>query len=127
MKNDIGILILRLSIGSMMLFSHGWSKMMNYSNIAAKFPDPIGVGPQISLGLAIFSEFFCSIAIILGIKTRWSSFPLLVTMLVAVLIVHADDPWAKQEFGLLYAAAYLSLMFFGSGRISIDQLLEKKS
>lgn len=127
MKVDFGILILRLTIGPMMLFGHGWGKFANFAQISSKFPDPIGVGPEFSLGLAVFSEFFCSMAIIIGLKTRWFSIPLLITMLVAVFIVHADDPWSKQEFGLLYAIPYLSLIFLGSGRFSIDQLIERKN
>ena len=52
--------------------------------------------------------------------------PLLVTMLVAAFVVHADDPWGKKEFALLYAIPALSLIFTGGGRFSLDQVIRNR-
>lgn len=123
---NIGVLLARLSIGMMMLFAHGWGKLSNYSEYATQFGDPIGLGPTTSLTLAVFAEFFCSIAVILGFLTRLSAIPLLTTMLVAALVVHAADPWQRQEFALLYATMYVALIFIGSGKYSIDHILSQR-
>ena len=127
MSHHFAILWTRVSIGLLMLFSHGFSKLINYSTMSANFPDPIGFGSQVSLCLIIFAEFFCSILLIIGFKTRLASIPLIITMLVAIFIVHAVDPWQKQEVGTLYLLIYLSLLFSGSGRYSVDYLLSKKT
>ncbi|MBT6326306.1 MAG: DoxX family protein [Bdellovibrionales bacterium] len=126
MSHHFAILWTRVSIGLLMLCSHGFSKLINYSAMSANFPDPLGVGNQVSLCLVIFAEFFCSILLIIGFKTRMASIPLIITMLVAIFIVHAIDPWQKQEVGTLYLVTYLSLLIFGSGRYSVDYLLSKK-
>ncbi len=125
-KTDIGLLILRLGVGSFMLFGHGWGKLISFADKADTWADPIGLGPTLSLSLAIFAEFFCSLAIILGIGTRAAAIPLLITMLVAAGIVHADDPWGKKEFALLYGWAFVALLFTGAGKYSLDAMIAKK-
>lgn len=123
---DIGLLVLRIGIASLMLFGHGFEKLVSFSEIAVRFPDPLGVGSTTSLVLTIFAEFFCSIAILFGFFTRYATIPLIVSMLVVILIIHSDDPWSKKEFATLYLIPYLTLLFTGSGRYSIDFKLFKK-
>ena len=127
MLQDLGLLILRVSIGFMMLMAHGWPKLADFTTKAETFPGIFGMSGQVSLTLAVFSEFFCSIALILGVLTRWVSVPLLITMLVAAFIVHPDDPFRKQEFALLYAVPYLALIFTGGGKLSLDALIFRKA
>lgn len=38
--------------------------------MALAFPDPLGVGSEISLILAIFGEVFCSVLLIFGLLIR---------------------------------------------------------
>jgi putative oxidoreductase len=117
---DIGKLILRLGFGGFML-THGWPKMMKlFAGGEIQWADPIGLGPTISLILAVFAEVICAILLIVGYKSKWATIPLIITMLVAAFIVHADDPWGKKEFALLYALGYLAIAFLGSGKYSLD-------
>ncbi len=125
-KADIGLLLLRVGTGSFMLFGHGWGKLISFADKADTWADPIGLGPTLSLALAIFAEFFCSLAIIAGVGTRAAAVPLLITMLVAAGIVHADDPWGKQEFALLYGWAFAALIFTGAGKYSLDTVISRK-
>jgi putative oxidoreductase len=125
MKLDIGLLILRFWGGGMMLMAHGLKKITSFGAMVEQFPDPSGVGPTVGLVLVIFAEVFCATAILLGIKTRWASFPLLLSMMVASFIVHARDPWPKQEFALMYGVLYLVLMLTGGGRFALDRLTIK--
>lgn len=117
---DLGLLILRVSIGSMMLFGHGLPKLLAFSEKAATFSDPLGVGSTASLVLAIVGEVVASALLIVGLGTRLAAVPLLITMLVAALLVHGDDPWARKEFALLYAVPALALIFTGPGRFALD-------
>jgi len=123
---DIGLLIARVSAGSMMLFAHGWGKLANYSERVSSWADPIGLGSEVSLTLAVFAEVFCSLAVIIGLGTRVAAIPLLTTMLVAALVVHTNDPFAKQELPLLFATIFVLLILAGPGRISVDNWLARK-
>ncbi len=123
---DIGLLALRIGIASLMLFGHGFEKLVGFSDIAVNFPDPLGFGSVTSLGLTVFAEFFCSVAILFGFFTRYATVPLIITMLVAIFVIHGDNPWDKKEMAILYLVPYLSLLFAGSGRYSVDYKLFKK-
>ncbi|MGB0916154.1 MAG: DoxX family protein [Flavobacteriales bacterium] len=118
---DLGLLIIRLSAGGMMAYSHGWGKLLKLMSGDMSFADPIGVGEEVSLVLTVFAEFFCGILVALGLFTRAALIPLIITMWVAVFMIHANDPFGKQEFGLLYLAPYLALYFTGPGKISLDK------
>lgn len=116
----------RVFISALMLV-HGLPKFMKLiSSEPIQFADPIGVGMETSLFLAVFSEFFCSILIMLGLYTRLASIPLIITMLVAVFQVHLNDPFSKQEMGLHYLLVYFIILIAGAGKYSLDYLLFEK-
>ncbi len=125
-STSLALLFLRVAVGLLML-THGYGKLMSlFAQGPVQFPDPIGMGATTSLVLAVFAEFCCSIFLILGIATRFSVIPLLVTMLVAAFIVHGNDPIAIKELSYLYGTIYIVLFITGAGRFSIDQWLQKK-
>lgn len=123
---DAGLLFLRLTASAMMLFGHGWGKLAGFAEKSATFSDPLGVGSATSLSLAIFGEVFCPLFVALGLFTRLTAFPVVFTMLVAALLVHADDPWKKMEFALLFAVPFATLMLTGPGAYSLDRQLHKR-
>lgn len=119
--------ILRVVMGFAMIAGHGWRKFLKaMSEDPIKFSDPIGIGEVPSLYLAVFSEVFCSILLILGLFTRGALLPLIFTMMVALLIVHGSHPFAKQEMALLYTAGYTAILMLGPGRFSFDHFLFKQ-
>ncbi|MBF0597272.1 DoxX family protein [Faecalibacter rhinopitheci] len=122
---NLSLLLIRLSAGGFML-THGWGKLIKLINGNFEFGDPIGLGVEISLGLAVFAEIFCSLLIVFGFFTRLASIPLIITMLVAVFVVHLDHDFGKKELGLFYFINYLVLFLSGAGKFSMDYLLRKK-
>lgn len=125
-RTDIALLIIRLAVGGMMLYSHGWPKLLKFfGDDPIKFADPFGLGAEASLGLAVFAEVVCAFCLVIGLATRWVTIPLIITMLVAVFMIHWDDPFSKKEFGLLYLLPYIALLLTGAGRLSVDYLLNK--
>ena len=123
---NIVLLITRIAVGSFML-THGIPKLMKFFSTGdITFSDPLGVGTIPSLMMAIFAEVFCSILVILGLGTRIAVIPLIITMLVAVLLVHANDPFGKKELGLMYLTIYMFLIVVGSGKYSMDEWLLRR-
>lgn len=122
---SMGLLVLRISAGSLMLV-HGLQKLMNYSELSGQFPDPIGMGSQLSLIAAIGAEVGCSLLVMLGLGTRLALLPLSFTMFVALFFVHASDPWKVKELAAVYLCVYLSLLLSGPGEFSIDHLIAKR-
>lgn len=119
---SVALFVLRLAAGVFML-THGWQKLSNFEMLSAVFPDPIGWGSGLSLGMIVFAEFFCSILLILGLFTRLSTIPLIIGMGVAAFVIHGADPFAAKELSLLYLFMYVVLLIAGAGKISVDYLL----
>ena len=122
---DFALLIARVGIGALMLV-HGISKIPMLSQSPIQFYDFMGLGAQVSLWLALFAEIGCSILVIFGFATRLAVIPLIMTMLVAVFIIHAEDPFVKQEMGLHYILIYVMLLLTGAGKYYIDYLISKR-
>lgn len=120
MLYELGLLFLRVSIGCLMLLGHGLPKLLNFRASADGFADPLGIGSTTSLILAIGAEVGCSALLIVGLFTRLATIPLIVTMLVAALLVHAQDDWLVKERAVLFLVAYVALLIMGPGRLSLD-------
>jgi putative oxidoreductase len=126
-SRDVILLVLRVAIAAMML-AHGIPKLqMLLSGGSAAFPGVLGMAPALALTLAVFAEVVCSLFILFGLGTRLAAIPLIITMLVAVLIVHANDPFARQELGVHYLLFYVVLLFAGSGKYSADYYISGKT
>jgi putative oxidoreductase len=123
---DIALLVARAGIAAFML-THGIPKLvMLLSGAPVQFPPVMGMSAELSLGLAVFAEVFCSILLLAGFATRLAVIPLIITMVIALVFIHAADPFAKQELAFQYLLVYLVLLFAGSGRFSVDYLLQGK-
>ncbi len=120
------LLIVRVGAGGLMLIQHGWGKLMAFGEKSSGFPDPLGVGNTTSMALAVGAEVFASILLILGLLTRLAAIPLLFTMFVAAVIIHAADPFQKKELAILYGLLFLALVVAGGGRFSLDRVLRER-
>lgn len=125
--NNLVLLLLRLAFGLSMFLFHGWGKCEKLlSGGPISFLDPIGWGSTISLGMTVFAEGLCAMLIAIGLLTRWATLPLIITMAVAVFVIHAGDPWGDRELGLLYMVSYLAIAVLGPGTYSVDHMLKSR-
>lgn len=123
---DAFLLIVRVAVGFAML-SHGFPKLqMLLEGGDIQFYNFLGLNSTITLGLAVFAEFVCSIFLILGLFSRYATFFLAFTMFIAAFVVHSGDAFEKQEVSILYLCSYLLLFAYGAGKFSIDNLIEKR-
>ncbi|WP_053180780.1 DoxX family protein [Sunxiuqinia dokdonensis] len=118
---SIWLLLFRVSAGAFML-THGIPKFLKLIEGNTQFADPFGFGETLSLVLAVFAEFLCSVLLILGIGTRLASIPLIVTMAVAAFYVHGADPFQRKEMALLYLIVFITILVFGGGRFELGRL-----
>jgi putative oxidoreductase len=128
-STDCALLALRLWLGISMVLIHGLSKMSGIAAKAEKFPDPFGIGPKASLGLAIFAEVVCSGLLIIGLFTRFAALNLMITMGVAFLIVHKMllklGP-GSGELAFIYLGGFLVIFMAGPGAFSLDAMFGGK-
>lgn len=119
------LLMARLIFGLLFL-NHGVEKWMDFDKLSSTFPDPLGIGGEISLVLVIFAELFCSVAFIFGFLYRLALIPMVVAMTVAFFLVHSGQPLAEKELPLLYLVIFILMYMSGPGRFSIDSLLRER-
>lgn len=124
-KGSFWLLGMRIVFGALLLV-HGFQKLSNFDTLAAgNFPDLFGLGSGVSVSLAIFGEFFCSIAFILGFLYRLSMLPMIITLLVAFVFVH-QGALAEGELALVYLLVFIFLYIAGAGKYSIDHVIAGK-
>ncbi len=123
-SSNAGLLILRLSVGLSMLLLHGRDKLLNFSATAEKFPALFGMSSTVNAGLAVFAEVVCSALLILGLFTRFAALMLAITMGTAFFIIHKSSLIAgpgSGELAMVYLFAYMTLLFTGAGKFSVDR------
>ena len=138
LSTEIGLLWLRVTLGLMMLFGHGWGKLERLLGInterPASFGDGFLFGGEIDFALAAISETVFAALLILGLATRLAAIPLIVTMSVAAFMVHAADPLFLQparidgqavylvgkEFALLFLTGFVAIALLGPGKFALD-------
>jgi putative oxidoreductase len=120
-----GLLLLRVGVGFAMVRGHGWGKVMDWSSLFDRFPDPIGLGSGVTLGLVIFAEVVCAVLIMTGLFTRLATIPLIIDMAVAFFIVHNGEAWVQREPSLLFLIPFVTLLITGPGWYSLDNIRKR--
>ena len=123
---DLGLLVMRLGFAGALIYGHGLSKLLEYSQRSSNFADPLGIGSPASLALVVFAELFCALAVAVGFMGRLATIPLIINFAVAFFIRHGGDPFNKSEKSFLFLVAFIALLATGPGRFSIDGLIRKK-
>tara|TARA_B100000953_G_scaffold55894_1_gene43758 strand:+ start:5397 stop:6008 length:612 start_codon:yes stop_codon:yes gene_type:complete len=94
--DGIPLLLLRLYLAPVMIQA-GWNKASSFDSIVDWFGnDDYGLGlpmPFVMAFLATAAELVGGVLLLLGVLTRLVSIPLMVTMIVAMVSVHAKNGW----------------------------------
>jgi len=95
-SEGLPLLLLRLYLTPVLLQA-GWNKYLHFADTVAWFGNAEwGLGlplPTLLAVLAIAAEIGGSLFLLFGLMTRLAAFSLAVTMLVAMLTVHAKNGW----------------------------------
>ncbi len=125
---DAALLLLRAMTGSFLI--HGvWDNIVSRERMAEfvgfltqfKF-----VLPEIMAPLSVWAQFFCGVAFLAGLATRWAGLVCAFNFVVALWMVH----WSEDLRGWWPALVLVGLgLYFaarGAGRYSADAPLERR-
>lgn len=126
MANDLGKLVLRLTLGLFMLL-HGIAKISGGVGGIEKMVQGAGMPGFFAYGVYI-GEVLAPILVILGLYARVGAAVIVVNMLFAILLAHRGDlfllgnsgGWALELQGFFLFTA-LALVLMGPGRHSVNQ------
>ncbi len=126
LTDDTGKLILRLTVGGLMLF-HGIGKILHPGSIdfiGSKLADA-GLPALLSYGI-YFGEVIAPLMLIAGLLSRVGGVLIVINMLFAIALVHTGDIYALTEHGGwrlelqgFYLFGGLAILFLGSGRYAL--------
>ena len=122
---NFSMLLIRAGFGFLVFLQHGLGKLQHFQQMKDSFRDPIGIGHTPSLLLVVFAEVFCALLVVAGLLARFAALALVIMFLVLVLIVHKNDPMSKKEMPILFLLAFLTILFCGPGKWSLDKLIGK--
>ena len=122
---DRSLLLFRLLAGFALLRVHGWEKITNYQEELRSIPDPFGLGAGVNLSIAIFSDVFCAVLVMVGLFTRLAALSILGTTLVGLFFVHFNDAWHDKDVPLVYSIMFGVILLLGPGKYSLDGALSK--
>lgn len=139
-RPDAVLLVARVVLGIVM-FAHGAQKVFGWfggRGLDPTFAFFAGFGIPPALGvLAMAVEILGGPALMLGLLSRVAALGVVVNMLVAIFVVHGRFGlfmnWGNTqggegiEFHLIAIALAFTVAYFGSGPLSVDRFLSKRT
>ncbi|AZT82133.1 DoxX family protein [Marinobacter sp. NP-4(2019)] len=121
---DLGKLIIRLTLGGLMLF-HGIAKLIHGTGFIEGQLASLGIPAIFAYGVFI-GELLAPLMVILGYQTRIGALLIAFNMLVAIALVHGHEllalgssgGWALELQGFFLFTA-IALVFLGPGRYKL--------
>lgn len=124
---DWGLLLLRAAVGIYLAFGHGWGKVAGgpeqWAGLGGTMSDVFGLGflPTFWGFMSGFAEFFCALLVVIGFYSRPAALLVVLNMAVAATAHLTGNAPGGPEMALLYGFVFLSLIFIGPGKYSIDE------
>ena len=126
MGEDLGKLVLRLTLGILMLL-HGVAKLKGGIGFLEPMVQGLGLPTWVAYG-AYAGEVLGPVMVILGLFARTGAFLIFVNMIFAIVLVHrpellklgAQGGWALELQGM-YLFTALALMFMSPGKYALTR------
>lgn len=120
----------RLIVGTIMAV-HGWQKLAGGPANFGGFLGQLGVPlPTLMAFVVTFVELVGGICLILGLFSRLAALLLTINLTVAIILVKSQvgliappESGAGAELDLALIAGFLTVLFAGPGRLSVDHAL----
>lgn len=126
MTDDIGKLILRLTLGVLLLL-HGIAKVTRGVPGIEKMVEGIGLPSYFAFGVYA-GEVLAPILVLIGFYTRLGAALIVVNMLFAIVLAHRADLYVLDKSGgwalelqAFFLFTALALVLMGPGRFSINR------
>jgi len=133
--SNLARLFMRLFVG-VMFMQFGIRHCVNFNELSDTFPTVLGMGHETCLVLMILIEILCSLMIMLGLLTRLSTIPPIVSMMLAEYYIVHDMLHDASIYGLdsvdpgylpiMFIGIYMFILLAGPGRISLDYFFSMK-
>ena len=133
-SRDLGLLFLRVGIGSMLLGVHGWARLVKafsylflgqpwtFIGLVQRMGFPVPVVFAVASALA---ESVGAVLLIVGLGTRWAALAIGINLAVAVGLELSKHS-AAVELPSVYLIAVVAIAIAGAGGYSLDARRRRK-
>ncbi|MFB6247993.1 MAG: DoxX family protein [Salinibacter sp.] len=124
---DLGLLLLRAGFGLYLAFGHGLGKITGGPERWAGLGGTmeifgLGFAPTFWGFMAAIAEFVGALLVAIGLLTRPAALLVTLNMSVAATAHLTGVIDGGPEMALLYGIVFLSLLFIGPGKYSVDEI-----
>jgi len=119
---NLGLTLLRIFAG-IALMTHGIGKLPPSEQFISGVAN-MGF-PSIFAWASGMAEFGGGILLLLGLLTRFASLFIVFNMATALIGIHWNEPFAKQELAFLFFFIALAFLFMGANSWSVDGILRR--
>ena len=119
---------IRLAVGFHLIYGtqdnvFSWERMLEFRDFLEDFNMPF---PLLSAITSVYAQFIAGILFIIGWKVRAAGLVMIFNFIVAILLVHMNDPYPNiyPAISMLAGAAFLALN--GVGNVSVAYWLQNK-
>ena len=123
MNTNIILLIVRLLFSGLMIINHGLQYFMQlwpFNDISVSTKTIFGLSTLFTAILFFIGEFLAPLFVLLGYYTKLSSLVCMLTMTIAIILTHSNNPFTEGELALLYLVGFLIIFLMGPGKYSIN-------
>lgn len=119
----------RLGVG-LVFMSTGWGKVHNLEKVTHFFTELHIPMPGLNAVVVGYSELICGTLLVLGLATRLATFPLIMSMIVAILTAKLPD--LHGIFDLVgfdeftYLCILVMIAIIGPGAVSLDNPVARR-
>jgi putative oxidoreductase len=129
---SFGPFVLRMLLAAVFLY-HGGQKMFGWfggdgwTETLRTWSSPDGLGLPVALAAtAVVGEVLVAVAMFFGFFTRLAALGVVAIMAGAIVLVHAGDGIAANEYPATLGMVAFALLFLGAGRLSLDRALSNQ-
>lgn len=125
---EYGPIFIRLIIGSFIIWGVqdnilSYAQMLEFRDFLAARGVP---APLFAAHLSVYTQFVCGLSILFGAFLRLTSIAFIVNFIAALLIAHRGDTFRGMLPALVMLFSGLFFLFHGAGKLSVDELLERR-
>jgi putative oxidoreductase len=126
-RKDFGAIFIRIVIGWRLIDGSqdnvfSWARMLEFRDFLEAHHVP---APMLSAQVSVYAQFSCGILYILGAWIRPAALIMIVNFIAALVIAHIGTSFQQSFEALMMLSGSLFFLFYGAGRISVDDIRKK--
>lgn len=125
-RKDYGAIFLRIIIGFRLVYGTqdnvlSWDRMLEFEAFLKQLGMPM---PLLAANVSVYAQFICGLLFIVGWWVRPAAIITIFNFIVALLVAHIGTTFLDSFDALMMLFGSIFFLFYGSGKLSIDNSIK---